>query len=132
MSAIRVELAYNGSSQPATAGDATLIAHGVVGLLRINVTPQQPFEAFFFTGGGWTRFHITGAPMRELRSPDHVLEIPFGLGIARRWGRLVVDARAGMSVMSASHLIADAEVSDDTEGAGLHRFGVRANIGFEL
>jgi hypothetical protein len=131
---VRVELVYAGSAQPfrdsAMAG-AWLVAHGILGLLRVNVAPGHAFEPFFYIGGGWDRFHVTGRAGAGLRTPDHVLEIPFGLGVARRFGRLVVDACAGLSIMNGADLISE-EDSTSSDGENMHRAGVRVNLGLTL
>lgn len=131
---IRVELVYAGSSQE-IAGDGMeggrLVGHGVHALLRVNVAPNPAFEPFFYLGGGWNRFHVTGATGRELRSPDHVLEIPFGFGAARRFGRIVLDVRAGFSIMNGADLIPK-DAPGAPEGETMHRAGARMNLGLEL
>jgi hypothetical protein len=130
---IRVELVYAGSSQKVSGAGmdgGRLVGHGVHGLLRVNVAPNPAFEPFFYLGGGWNRFHVSGATGRDLRSPDHVLEILFGLGVARRFGRLVLDARTGLSLMSGADLIPKGDRAP--EGETMHRFAARVNLGFAL
>lgn len=130
---VRLELVYAGSSQSIDRADmegARLVGHGVHGLLRINVVPNRVLEPFFFLGGGWTRFHVSGAA-GTLRTPDHMLEIPFGFGAARRLGRLVVDARAGFSVMTGANLVPPEDPAAP-EGESMHRAGVRVSLGLEL
>ncbi len=140
---VRVELVYAGTSQAvnqdmngtALAG-ARLVGHGVQGLLRANVAPQYLLEPFFFAGAGWTRFHVSGSAGGAFRSPDHVLEIPFGFGVSRRFGRLVLDVRASFSLISGADLVTQEEdpeqPSSGSGGENMHRAGLRANIGFAL
>jgi hypothetical protein len=129
---IRLELVYAGSSQEIAEGDgARLVAHGVYAQLRVNVAPRWVVEPFFYAGGGWTRWTVSG-PAGDLETPDHILEIPFGFGLARRFGDFVVDARAGLSVASGADLVPAAGMTTSTESTSLHRFGVRANIGIDL
>ena len=131
---VRVELVYSGSAQPfrdpAMEG-AWLVAHGLQGLLRVNVAPGHAFEPFFFIGAGWDRFAVRGRTGGRLRTPDHVLEIPFGLGIARRLGQLVLDVRGGLSIMNGADLIPPEDRSS-TEGETMHRAGLRVSLGFAL
>ena len=131
-SEIRFEIIYAGSSQEMTDTGARLVAHGIYGQLRVNVAPRWTLEPFFYAGGGWTRFGVTTTELGDLKSPDDVLEIPFGVGIARRFGDFVLDARAGMTIASGADLVPPGEMSSATEGHSLHRFGVRANIGIDL
>ena len=130
---IRLELVYAGSSQDMTdLPGARLVAHGLYAQLRVNVAPRWALEPFFYAGGGWTRFGVTTSDVGDLKSPDDLLEIPFGVGIARRFGDFVLDARAGMTVASGADLVPPGDMSTATEGHSLHRFGVRANLGIDL
>ena len=130
-SEIRLELVYAGSSQAINGASGRLVGHGAHGLLRVNVLPNRVVEPFFYAGGGWTRFSVSGMNT-EVESPDDVIEIPFGVGAAWRSGRFVVDARAGMSIVSGANLLPRADTSTSTEGHSMHRFGIRANVGIEL
>ncbi|HEU0029695.1 MAG TPA: hypothetical protein VFQ53_03610 [Kofleriaceae bacterium] len=133
ISEIRVELVYTGSSQPVNdMPGVKLTAHGVYGLLRINVAPGHSFEPFVYAGGGWSRFWIS-ASGSDFTSPDDVLEIPFGLGVARRWNWLLVDVRAGISVVSGANLVPlEDPTSSTASGETMHRIGMHANVGFQL
>ena len=130
-SEIRLELVYAGSSQAINGSSGRLVGHGVIGLLRVNVMPQRSFEPFFYAGAGWTRFSA-GGMSTEIDTPDDVLEIPLGVGVAWRSGGFVVDARGGMSIVSGADLIPQPATSTSTEGHSLHRYGIRANVGIEL
>jgi hypothetical protein len=133
---VRVELAYYGTSQgfndPEMSG-ARLTGHGVQALLRANVAPSYLTEPFFFAGAGWTRFSVSGDASGTFRSPDHMLEIPFGFGVARQFGRLWIDVRASFSIMTGADLV-PVEQADGTAGdsESMHRLGLRANIGLQL
>lgn len=132
---VRVELVYAGTSQAMTATEmagARLVGHGVQALLRANVAPEYLLEPFFFAGAGWTRFHVTGDAGGTFHSPDHVLEIPFGFGVARRFGRVLLDVRASFSLMSGADLVPQKEEDQASGGENMHRAGLRANIGFAL
>ena len=133
---VRVELVYAGTSQgfkDAEMGGARLVGHGVQALLRANVAPSYLTEPFFFAGAGWTRFSVRGAASDRVRSPDHVLEIPFGFGVSRQFGRLMIDVRASFSIMTGADLI-PVEQADGTDrgGESMHRAGLRANLGLAL
>jgi len=131
---IRIELVYAGSSQALSGSGmdgGRLVAHGVHGLLRPNVFPNSVLEPFFYIGAGWSRFHVTGSAAGELRSPDHVLEVLFGFGAARRFGRFVLDARAGLSLLTGADLVPP-EDRAMPGGASMHRIGGRVSFGMDL
>lgn len=137
---MRIELVYMGTSQAmheeTGMPGAQLVGHGVQALLRANVAPEYVLEPFFFAGAGWTRFHVSGGTAGGVggafRSPDHVLEIPFGFGVARRFGRLVLDVRTSFSLISGADLVPQSEEDGDSGGENMHRAGLRLNLGFAL
>ncbi|HWO23933.1 MAG TPA: hypothetical protein VNO30_34560 [Kofleriaceae bacterium] len=133
---VRIELVYAGTSQSfkdAEMGGARLVGHGVHALLRANVAPSYLTEPFFFAGAGWTRFSVSGDAEGRFRSPDHMLEIPFGFGVSRQLGRLVLDVRASFSIMTGADLVPATQADGTARGGeSMHRAGLRANLGIAL
>ena len=132
---VRVELAYAGSRQPlsAIAGDGALTGHGARGLLLVNVYPEGTLAPYFFVGAGWCRYAVSGrAPGSVLAARDDVFESPFGVGVAYRGRRLVLDLRMGMRTATGPDLLPSADPSGSEDSAMMHRFGITAGIGYVL
>lgn len=130
-SAVRVEVTYHGSSQDLVGEGGRLTSHGVQGLLRINIAPWWPVEAFFYTGAGWSRYAIDGMTL-GLERTDHVLDVPFGVGVAYRFGRFVADARAGVALANGADLMPFTDPASSAGGETMHRYTLRASLGIEL
>jgi hypothetical protein len=133
---VRLELAYVGSAQGLDpASGTTLLGTGVVGTLRINVAPwvSDRLEPFLFVGGGWTRFHVRGAPAVAMGPKnDDVLDLPIGVGVAALFGRFVLDLRAGLTVTAGADLVPVDDPSSSRDSQAMHRFGVTAGLGMTI
>lgn len=137
--AVRFEVVYSGSMQDANAMDASpnarLVGHGVHGQFRINVLPELPVEPFFFAGAGWSNYRVVGGTAgAAIRSTgrDNVLEIPIGIGAAYRYGDFYFDLRAAFGAVSAAELVPTNDPDSSQTGASMHRFGLRAYVGYAL
>jgi hypothetical protein len=133
---IRIEVTYAGSHQALDpiAGDA-LVSHGTRGVLRINVAPWlDTVEPFLYFGGGWSRYHVQGRmPGSPLQTNDNVLEIPFGLGIAKRVGGFSIDVRAGLEVASGGDLLPiPMPPHSSRTSASMDRLVAGAVVGYEI
>ena len=134
---VRIELAYAGSMQPVAASEGnTLLATGLVGTLRVNVAPwaSDMVEPFVYLGAGWSRFRVRDRESSAtLVASDDVLQMPFGAGLAARFGRAVVEIRGGVIIASAADLLPMPRKPDESrDSAVMHRLGVSAGVGFEL
>lgn len=137
--AVRFEVVYSGSIQDATAMDASpnarLVGNGVHGQFRINVLPELPVEPFFFAGAGWSNYRVTGGTAgAAIRSTgrDNVIEVPIGIGGAYRYGDFYFDVRAAFGAVAAAELVPSNDPDSSQRGESMHRFGVRAYIGYAL
>lgn len=137
--AVRFEVVYSGSMQDAVAMDASpharLMGHGVHGQFRINVLPELPVDPFFFAGAGWSNYRVVngtgGAAVRDT-GRDNVLEVPIGVGAGYRVGSFYLDVRAAFSAISSAELVPMNDPDSSQTGASMHRFGLRAYVGWML
>jgi hypothetical protein len=134
---VRIELAYSGSLQPVAATEgSTLLGTGLVGTVRVNVAPwaSDLLEPFVYLGAGWSRFRVRERESTAtLVASDDVLQMPFGAGLAARFGRAIVDIRGGVIIASAADLLPTPRKPDESrDSAIMHRLGVSAGVGFEL
>lgn len=133
---IRIEVTYAGSHQelePSAGSD--LVSHGARGVLRVNVAPWlDVVEPFLYFGGGWSRYHVEGRmPGSPLQTNDNVLEIPFGLGIAKRIAGFSIDVRAGLEVASGGDLLPiPMPAHSSRTSASMDRLLAAAVIGYEI
>jgi hypothetical protein len=134
---VRLELSYAGSVQPVTATEgSSLIGTGVLGTLRVNVAPwwSDSFEPFFYLGGGWSRFHLRDQrAAASLGESDDLLQIPFGMGAARRVSHFIVDARAGITIATGANMLpVPRDPTSSQRSAFMHRYGFSVGVGVEL
>jgi hypothetical protein len=134
---VRIELAYVGSLQPvAPAEGSALLGTGLLGTVRVNVAPwaSDVLEPFVYLGGGWSRFSVRDRESAAtLVASDNIVQMPFGAGLAARFGRTVVDIRGGIVIASAADLLPTQRQPDESrDSAIMHRLGVSAGVGFEL
>ncbi|NVB81928.1 MAG: hypothetical protein HOV81_26340 [Kofleriaceae bacterium] len=133
---IRIEVTYAGSHQALdpTAGEG-LVSHGTRGVLRINVAPWlNTVEPFLYFGTGWSRYHVQGRmPGSPLQTNDNVLEIPFGIGVAKRIGGFSLDVRAGLEVASGGDLLPiPMPPHSSRTSASMDRYLAAAVFGYEI
>jgi hypothetical protein len=142
-SPIAFEGSYIGSAQSIDAlgldSGAVLVGNGLQGALRVNTTIDFPVQPFFFGGLGWRHYEImnTNANLSDFESDDDVLEIPLGVGIAGKYRGLILDARGEFRATAYESMIPEAGEDDDIEldqdsSAAMHRWGVKATVGFEF
>lgn len=135
--AVRFEVVYSGSIQDANAPDRTpgarLVGHGVHAQFRINVLPGMIVEPFFFAGAGYSRYDVTGGSAgMGVRGHDNTIEVPIGIGAAYRYKDFYFDVRAAFGALSSAELVPVDDPDSSQKGASMHRFGLRAYIGYAM
>jgi hypothetical protein len=137
---VGLEAAYIGSAQSIDMGtdvfdnNATLVGNGAEALLRINATTTYPAQPFIFGGIGWRHYSISNndtniSNLGLVDDTDDVGEVPVGIGLAGHIGGFTLDARGEYRFAFSDDLVADLT----NEGSSsLDRWGVTANIGYEL
>jgi len=134
---VRLELSYAGSSQPLDGMEGkTLLGTSVIGTLRINVAPwvSDTIETFVFLGAGWSRYQVRARRATAvLVESDDLLEMPIGLGVARPFGRFVLEVRAGLHITSGADLLPIERIqSSSRHSEVMHRLGLTAGLGFQI
>jgi len=128
---LTVEAAYMGSIQPIDAlgldTNANLVSTAVEGLVRLNLL-KGAYQPYLLAGVGWTRYDVTNAKTNtsDVSSSDNVGNIPVGAGVALRFDRILVDARAEFRPAFDNDLI------QGDKPATLDSWAATANIGFEF
>jgi hypothetical protein len=131
---VAVEGSYIGSAQGIdTFGldtDAILVGNGAQAALRLNVTRDYPAQPFVYGGLAWRHYSLTNTDFNtsDVSDSDDVLEIPVGLGIAGKFYGFTVDARGEYRFATDDDLVITADDNFD----GMDRWGVMANIGYEM
>lgn len=144
-SILGVEAAYVGTAQRidtviGPADNGTLIGTGFEGALRLNLSPQTPFNAYAFGGLGWKRYDVTRADFSVaaagIADEETLFEVPFGAGLQYRWMGLVADARFTYRAAIGGELVLAADPGGvdviDDDALNLDTWGVTARIGYEF
>lgn len=122
------EAAYFGSAQAIDAvglqHSAFLLSNGAEGLLRLNAMTGA-WQPYALAGAAWRHYSLANTDYNysDVESTDDVVEIPVGIGVAYRFNRLIVDARAMYNNAFGTRLIPDTNIS---------ALSVAAKIGFEF
>jgi hypothetical protein len=134
---IGLEAAYNGSVNNLNAvglsGDTKLLGTGVQGLARVNFTRNTPFQPYIVGGAGWKHYALAGDKFNVsgIRNDDNVAEIPMGGGLAYHAHGFMMDAR-GMYNYALNTSLFTPTGQSGSNGAQLHNWGARVNLGFEF
>jgi len=95
--------------------------------VRLNLL-KGAYQPYLLAGVGWTRYDVTNAKTNtsDVSSSDNVGNIPVGAGVALRFDRILVDARAEFRPAFDNDLI------QGDKPATLDSWAATANIGFEF
>jgi hypothetical protein len=131
------EAAYIGSAQSIDAlgldGNALLVGNGAQGNLRLNLTKDQLVQPFAYAGAAWRRYSLQneGVNTSAVSNSDDVLEIPMGVGMAYKYEGFMVDLRGEFRMATGEDLLPSlTDESGENTAAEMHRWGVKANIGY--
>lgn len=141
-SPLAFEASYIGSAQSIDAlgldDDAILVGNGLQGAVRLNATVESTVQPFLYAGLGWRRYDLTNVDVNlsDVRGDDNVLEIPLGIGVAGRWSGLIVDLRGEFRATTNGDLVpeftAESIALGEEDFASMHRWGVKATVGYEF
>jgi hypothetical protein len=129
---VGIEGAYVGAARSidglGLSNDATLIANGVEGNLRVNIPIARNYslvEPFGFVGLGWSRYHVgnTQTTTSDVNTNDDIMAVPFGAGLEYAYKAFMADARFTYRQTYYNDLLR-------TGGGNLNNWGVGGQIGF--
>jgi len=126
-----IEAAYVGSAQSIDAigldPAAVLVANGIEGALRVNLT-RTTLQPYFFGGAAWKHYSLANKDFNDsnIRNDDDVLEIPVGVGLAWHADRLMIDGRFDYRPTF------DDELIRPTDSLSLDNWNLTARVGFEF
>lgn len=131
-----LEVAYNGSvndiNSVGLSGNTKLLGTGVQTLARANLTGGSLIP-YVVAGAGWRHYALVYRKFNvsAIRNDDSLVEIPMGGGIAYHVGAIMVDVRGMYNyALDTSMFTPNGEAGSN--GAQLHNWGARLNLGFEL
>lgn len=135
-SRVALEAAYFGSVHdldvPETTGDASLLATGFEGNVRVNILRLGKFQPYLLSGIGWTHYSMRGAgAATAARGGEDLLHVPFALGVGfRAFGNFLADVRGGVRAAFADQM--RWVPPEDRAGADLSTWAVTARLGWEF
>jgi hypothetical protein len=129
--------AINGQLGPATA---TLMGRTLESAIRYTVMPRATWSPYIFAGLGWQHYTIDDRSFElsdtGIRTNDDLLVMPFGLGMAYRYGSVVTDVRGTLRAASGANLVLDNPELALATGQGgyapMHSWETSLNVGYEF
>lgn len=137
-SPIAFEAEYIGSAQSIDAlgldDDAILVGNGLQGVARVNILEYE-FQPYVFGGVAWRYYNLARDDFNtsDIQDNDNVMEIPVGGGFAWTYRGFMLDVRGEYRRAFFEDLVPEFVNTgnlNDTDGAGMHRWGAFGSIGY--
>lgn len=138
---IAVEAVYFGASQGVqllgggVTEDASLLATGLEGNLRVNVLQRAWVQPYLLTGLGWTRYSLRNVETNtsSIKDSEDLLHVPFAVGVGFRATRsFLVDLRGTVRAAFRDDLQRPVPDGQDVANADLSTWAVTARLGWEF
>ena len=132
------EGSYIGSAQSIDAlgldGDTILVGNGAQGAVRVNFTRDYSIQPFAYGGAAWRHYNLTNNDFNtsDIADSDDVFELPVGGGLAFTYEGFLLDARGEYRFSSGGDMMPSLDVENLGDSAGMDRWGVNANIGYQF
>lgn len=120
----------NSINAPGLSSDATLLANGVNGAFRLNLSPTM-VKPYILAGAGWKHYSVqnTSTVNSDIQDSDDVIEFPLGAGLSYNYNRFIADVRGTFTPVVDDELFRSAVGNDNNK---LNTWKAAANIGFEF